>query len=447
MNEKLPVVAIFDIGKTNKKLLLFDQQYQIVFEEGQQLEETSDDDGFPCEDLASLTTWVKESFKRLQKGKQFEITAVNFSAYGASLVYLDEELKAIPPLFNYLKPYSPQLQNRFFADYGGADLVTKQTASPVLGSLNSGMQLYRIKYEEPLVFERIKWALHLPQYLSFILSSEVNADITSIGSHTMLWDFKNNKYHKWVAEENIKKKLPKISDCSEITGIIEDNIRVGVGLHDSSAALIPYIISFSEPFVLLSTGTWCISLNPFNQIELTKQELDQDCLCYLSYEGKPVKASRLFAGYEHEHQVRRLASFFNKPYNYFELLTCDTSLLPSPATNKMTFGERKLSGFKNYEEAYHQLISDIVDQQIRSTDLVLTGTEVKTIFVDGGFSQNRIYMYLLAEAFSSMRVYAASIPQASALGAALVIHSHWNTGRLPADLIDLKLYSGTQIKA
>ena len=61
--------------------------------------------------------------------------------------------------------------------------------------------------------------------------------------------------------------------------------------------------------------------------------------------------------------------------------------------------------------------------------------------MDGGFGKNAIYMYLLAEAFPSIEVYAASVAQASALGAALAIHPHWNSKNLPADIIDLKLYS------
>ena len=68
---------------------------------------------------------------------------------------------------------------------------------------------------------------------------------------------------------------------------------------------------------------------------------------------------------------------------------------------------------------------------------------MKRIFVDGGFSKNAIYMYLLAEAFPAIEVYAASVAQASALGAALAIHPHWNTKPLPPGIIDLKLYSVT----
>ena len=59
---KIPVIAIFDVGKTNKKLLLFDEQYKLVYEESKQLLETKDEDGFPCEDVNALTEWVKRFF-------------------------------------------------------------------------------------------------------------------------------------------------------------------------------------------------------------------------------------------------------------------------------------------------------------------------------------------------------------------------------------------------
>ena len=451
----IKAIAIFDVGKTNKKLVLFDEQYKLVYEENKQLDEITDEDGFACEDVQALTQWVKGSFDKLISEKQFDIKAVNFSAYGASFVYLDDDLAVIPPLYNYLKPYSSELQKKFYKDYGGESVVARQTASPVLGNLNSGMQLYRLKHEKPGVFRKIKWALHLPQYLSYILSSAINSDITSIGCHTNLWDFQYNKYHQWVTGEGIAEKLPGITGCSKIAGYSPGKIPTGVGLHDSSAALIPYLASFNEPFILLSTGTWCISLNPFNHGQLTNNELNQDCLCYLSYEGKPVKASRLFAGYEHEQQVKRLALHFNKPFDYFTTVVCKMEILDklkSGAKKKQkindramvgqsVFAERVLNDFKTFEEAYHQLIADIISQQIKSTNLVLKGTTVKKIFVDGGFSKNAIYMYLLAKAFPGIKVYAASIAQASALGAALAIHQHWNPKPLPQDIIELKLYS------
>ena len=290
---KQNVIAIFDVGKTNKKLFLFDQEYKMVYEETTQLEEIKDEDDFACEDVEVLTSWLKNSFKKILKDDRFEIKAVNFSGYGASLVFLDQQLKVIPPLYSYLKPYPPLLRERFYNTYGSESLVAKKTASPVLGNLNSGMQLYRLKYEKPEVFAKIKYALHLPQYLSFVISGAVGSDITSIGCHTNLWDFQNNQYHPWVNKEGIETKLAPIMSSDAIAEYINGNLPVGIGLHDSSAALIPYLILFKERFLLLSTGTWCITFNPFNNKPLTDFELQQDCLCNLSYKGEPVKSSRL----------------------------------------------------------------------------------------------------------------------------------------------------------
>src|ERR1700759_5382391 len=142
----LPVIAIFDIGKTNKKLFLFDESYRIVFERSAQFAETLDEDGFPCENLERLKLFVFDSLKEIFSLQKFEIVAVNFSAYGASLVHLDKNGKPLTYLYNYLKPYTAYLAERFYSVYGNQETFSIQTSSPALGSLNSGLQLYRMKY-------------------------------------------------------------------------------------------------------------------------------------------------------------------------------------------------------------------------------------------------------------------------------------------------------------
>jgi sugar (pentulose or hexulose) kinase len=452
---KTPVIAIFDVGKTNKKLFLFDEHYQLVYEESKQFTEIKDEDGFSCEDISALTNWVKLSFEKILTDERFEIKAVNFSAYGASFVYLNEEKNVILPLYNYLKPYSETLKKKFYIAYGGESRFSKKTASPVLGNLNSGMQLYRLKYEKPEQFKQIKYALHLPQYLSFVLSSSVYSEMTSIGCHTNLWDFQEQNYHVWVSSEAVLEKFPPVLNSNKIAGIIKEAVRVGVGLHDSSAALIPYLTAFKEPFILLSTGTWCISLNPFNHSLLSDYELHQDCLCYLSYEGKPVKASRLFAGNEHEQQTKKLASFFKTDEGYYKSVEFNKKYISendiknvmlkhrkdSVMIKQSAFADRALNQFKNYEEAYHQLILNIIRQQVTSVNIVLKNSPVKKIFVDGGFSKNPVYMQLLAKAIPETEIYAASMAQATALGAAIAIHDSWNTKSLPNNLIELQFYS------
>ncbi|CAN5689265.1 FGGY-family carbohydrate kinase [soil metagenome] len=449
-----PVIAIFDVGKTNKKLFLFDRNYKMVYEKTAKFTETVDEDGDACENLQSLRLSIFDSLREVFKRKEFCIKAINFSTYGASFVYVDEAGNPLTPLYNYLKEYPAELSKQFYDDYGGEKEFAHQTASPVLGSLNSGMQLYRIKYERPELFQKIKYALHLPQYLSYLISGVPTSDITSIGCHTNLWNFYQNDYHHWVANEGIAEKLAPILPGDQVLPAVfpGNNYVVGIGLHDSSAALIPYIVNFSEPFILISTGTWCISLNPFNQTPLTSEELDQDCLCYMTYHGKPIKASRLFAGYEHEQQVKRIADHFNENASHFKSIGFDASIIAmlqnklpqqtGPVNLKESmFGSRDMTDFKSSEVAYHQLILDIIAQQYFSTNLVLQGTNTKRIFVDGGFSKNAIYMNLLAACFPDIEVFAASMAQATAVGTALAIHSSWNKKSLPNDIIELKYYA------
>jgi ribulose kinase len=104
-----------------------------------------------------------------------------------------------------------------------------------------------------------------------------------------------------------------------------------------------------------------------------------------------------------------------------------------------------LAEFTSYDEAYHHLMWNIVQQQAMSTNLVIAGMAIEKIFVDGGFGKNPIYMKLLAKAFPGIEVYAAAVPQASALGAALVVHHGWNKNSLPADIIELKRFANTEL--
>lgn len=439
---QLPVIAVFDIGKTNKKLILFDEQLKIVFEHADQFAEIEDEDGFPCDDLEKLNNFVFESLHKVLSKPEFEIKGLNFTAYGASFVYIDEKGKALSPLYNYLKPYPEELLEQFYSNYGGKTEFAKETASPVLGSLNSGMQLYRIKHERHELLNRIKYALHLPQYLSFLISGKSSSDITSIGCHTNLWDFRKNTYHYWLEKENLIDKLAPIlpSDTVIKTNFEGHSFDVGIGLHDSSAALIPYLVNFKEPFMLISTGTWCISLNPFNASPLSTFELESDCLCYLHYEGKPVKASRLFAGNEHEQELNRISKFFSEPRKKYEQMNFDSTFL-NLLDHEEVYSGNDLASYSSDKEGYHRLMIHIIKQQKKSSELVISGSDVKRIFVDGGFSKNSIYMNLLSIVFPEMEVYAASMAQSTAMGAALAIHHSFGTKSVPNDLIEMKFYS------
>ncbi|MGR3809372.1 FGGY-family carbohydrate kinase [Jiulongibacter sp. NS-SX5] len=424
-------IAIFDIGKTNKKLLLFNEQYEVVYQYSEELPETMDEDGFVCEDLKALQIFLTNSIEKVKEKGDYKIKALNFSGYGASFVFLNDQGNTVGQLYNYLKPFDEELQGELTNNYGPESQLSAETASPFLGCLNSGLQLFAIKHQKPELFKQIKTALHFPQYLAYYFGADPVSELTSIGCHTRLWNFEKNEYHNWVKEENFLGLFPPIHTSNTV--FEKNGVLVGCGLHDSSSALIPYLRSFSDPFMLISTGTWSITLNPFNSNPLTEIELAQDCLSFISFEGHQVKASRLFAGQMHEDAVKAIAKHFHCSVDFFKSLQPTADWLDS----NQDFEFDNLNGYTNEIKAYEAFMTSLVNKQVNAIRLVLT-PQVGQIFIDGGFSKNPYFLLGLRNAFPNIKFYAAELAQASALGAALAIHEEWNETNLPADLIKLK---------
>ncbi|MCX6320795.1 MAG: FGGY family carbohydrate kinase [Bacteroidia bacterium] len=433
---KETVIAIFDIGKTNKKLILFNDALKVVSETEQKFAEIKDDDGFECDDIEHIERWIKESIIRLVNSDKYDLKTVNFTTYGATLVYLDVNGKRLTPVYNYLKPIDEKIPESLYKRHGGRDEFCRRTASPALGMLNSGIQPLWLKAVKPEVFAKVKHILHFPQYLSYILTGKIYSEHTSIGCHTALWDFDNMNYHPWVKVQglNLPEPVP-IGTLNEV--VIEGKkLQIGIGIHDSSASLAPYFAGSNGNFLLLSTGTWCINMNPFNTEKLTAEQLDKDCLCYMSITRQPVKSSRLFLGHLHETAVKQLTIHFKKSEDYYKKVKADRQL---STVLKTKFKEKKiffktgpdprelkdyidLYEFSSLKEAYHQLMNELCDLTIEAINLVLPANdETANIYITGGFSNNELFLNLITEAYPSKQVYTSEIANASALGAALVI--------------------------
>ena len=430
---KKNIYIIFDIGKTNKKCLLFDENNQLIEEQQEVYAEIKDEDGFPCDDLARLTEGVLSNWQKLKNDDRFEVKGVNFTAYGASFVYLDKNNQPVAPLYNYLKPLPDELSQQFYNSIEQQFNQIKEafaatTCSPTMGLLNSGLQLYFLKYAKPHIYEKIETALHLPQYLSFLISGKKYSDFTSIGCHTALWDFTKNDYHDWVKIEGIDKKLAPITTHAIATEL-PDGTLVGVGLHDSSSALLPYSAEQSEPFMLISTGTWCINLNSFNQTPLSIEQFSKDCLSYMTPQGKMTKASRVFFGREHDYQVERIAKHFKVEKDFYKTIqyvhqNAKTDFIPACMEGTGPFPEKiervwDIGVYLTADEAYIALMRGLMD--ILKVSIGLIDNAVPTFFIDGGFARNAIFMGMLKNDFPHRNIKTLDVPQATALGALLFL--------------------------
>jgi hypothetical protein len=430
------VIAVFDIGKTNKKLLLFDYDLKLVSEVEEKFAGIKDDDGFEYEDLDLIEKWIKKSLIKLVRSEDYDLTAVNFTAYGATLVYLDSNGKRLMPVYKYLKPIDEHILQKLFDKYGGKEEFCRSTASPSSGMLNSGLQALWLKNVRPDVFAKTRHIIHFPQYLSYLLTGKIYSEHTSIGCHTALWNFDEMRYHRWVKDECLKVPEPAATNTLEEIVIEGKKIKAGIGINDISASLVPYFSSGNEKFLLVSTGNWFFGMNPFNDEKLTVHQLSKDCLCYLSIYAKPVKSSMLSLGHFHKTALHLMSNYFKIREEGFKLIKPDAKLfskLSIKFRNRKVFfndgeplrqlnEEIDLFEFDNFVEGYHQLLIELCDLTLEAIDMVIPESEdVKNLYITGSFSENSIFVKLLASSYPHMKVYTSEVKNTNALGSALVI--------------------------
>ncbi len=436
------VTAIFDIGKTNKKFFLFDQKFKEVYRNYITFAEVKDDDGYPSDDLDAIRKWIFDMMDKVLKSKKYHVAAINFSTYGATLVHLDENHQVITPLYNYTKAVPYEIITEFIKNYG-ANIFTS-TGCPRLGFLNSGIQLYWLKKTKPEVYATIKYSLHFPQYLSSLFSGVQLSELTSIGCHTALWDHHAKQYHQWVREEGVDQKLPEVVPSQYFINrkIGGQEIKVGVGIHDSSAALVPYLYREKNPFILLSTGTWSICFNPFISLEEIKEEKGKPLL-YLDVSGSSVLASQLFLGKEYDYQVEQLIRYFGKKKRLQRKMKFNSKLF-----SRLTKANRNCFQFqhihkiednkknsvswqklKSFKIAYHQLMMELMSVQKVYIAEVMLNTPIKKIFIDGGFSKNDLFVSMLGIQFPGIKIRSSKKPLGSALGAAMMLSEDLKLGK------------------
>ena len=349
-------------------------------------------------------------------------------------MHLDAFGNPVAPLYNYTKSIEQEIRDDFFSKYGPRDAFLAATGSDDTGMLNSGMQLYWLKYKKPDIFEKIKYSLHLPQYISYVFTGIPVSEYTSLGCHTQMWNYSRKDYHEWIYEEEIYKILPPIisTETSINMNYNGKRIKVGAGIHDSSAALLPYVKGSKEKFILLSTGTWSIAFNPFANGHLREEDIKGNCINYMRINGKPVKASRVFLGHEYMLQVKKLTQHFkvDKDYHkkikfdyptYFEISKDFEHIFRWESFEDEDMPDQTVLRYTDFDHAYHHLMIELTLLQVKNIKRVTEERGIKNLYIDGGFAENDIHVNLLSHYLRNMQVMTTDSALGSSIGAAIAI--------------------------
>ncbi|MFP4153338.1 MAG: FGGY family carbohydrate kinase, partial [Alkalispirochaeta sp.] len=303
------VVAVLDIGKTNKKVAIFDDHLVMRDTRRRKIEPVVLD-GLRVEDVETIEAWFLEQLRELSA--TWRIRAISIATHGAAVVCVGPDGKPSVPPVDYTQEVEEGVRARFFAEMGSPEALQQTTATTEIQPLiNVGKLLFFLKERYPDRFAETRHVLLYPQYFAYRLTGVATADITYTGCHTYLWDHRKNDWSPVVDKLGIRDALPEqpvppatavgtiTPEVADATGLDRGTI-VTAGIHDSNSSLIPYLITRESDFVLNSTGTWCVAMRPTETVSFTPDEIGKMVFFNTGYDGRPVKTSILMGGLEYE---------------------------------------------------------------------------------------------------------------------------------------------------
>lgn len=454
-SSSLKALAVFDVGKTNKKLLIYDSDLTLLDSSYEQFDAVESGDLF-VESTDEAFAWLQGALSKA--AVEYDIGCISVAAHGAACACLDASGGLTLPILSYTFDPGDEFHREFYREFTDPKTLQRQTSTPDMPGLGSmAKTLYFIKTSYPEKFDDIRTILPLPQYYGFLMTSVAGLEHTYPANHTYLWDFEKNGWSDVARGLGVVEKFPSpigrpwdvlgaISpEFSKKTGLSPD-VVVSMGIHDSNAALLPYLITTGDDFVLNSTGSVCVAMHPSDRVGLTDDELGKMVFYNLSAYGRPVKTAIFLAGMEFDAYMGLIAQYAGErefpgideaPVN--KVLT-DRSLfiLPSmvpigmfpesparvvengrvyPFGNLFT-GEVP-SFFSDFNTAYTVLSTGLALQTKAALDRVgaVNGTP---LFVEGGFRKNEVYSAVLSQLYPESNLSLTNMEEATAFGTALV---------------------------
>jgi hypothetical protein len=327
------VIAVFDIGRTWKRFDLFDRGLHPLSTSEKIIPETVDSEGYPCEDLPAVQSWIRSCINGVTGGALYSIRAVSIAG----------------------------------------------------------------------------------------------------------------------TEECLQSLESAVSDMLK-AGITENSTGKCISINSTAASLIPYLRGSDKPFILVSTGTWCTFMNPFEAGSSAGGQEETGIRGVKAVGEQQVKYARFHLGEIHDRNVTMLDDHFGVTGELYKTIKIKNKKIEKIRANRRgrvffrhgipegyADTTADLSHFLTYADAYHQMMYDLVDECLISfRDVITEDDTTEIIYVTGGFALNDTFVRILAARIPDKRVYASTIEYATALGAAIEAYPEIFGTELPPLYLGLK---------
>ncbi|SER79915.1 FGGY-family carbohydrate kinase [Rhizobium sp. NFR03] len=421
-------VAVFDVGKTNAKLVVFDTTSGRELVSHRMTNRVVSDGPYPHYDTDALWAFLIASLKAVAGTPGFD--AISVTTHGAAAALLDANGELALPVLDYEHDYSQDIRS----DYDRIRPAFTETFSPRLAmGLNLGAQLHYQKTAFPDAFARVRTIVTYAQYWSGRLSGQFTTEVTSLGCHTDLWDPALGRFSALVDTLDLSGLLAPVHSAFVALGPLlvplareigldaNRNIPVHCGIHDSNASLLPHLIGGEVPFSVVSTGTWVVSFGVGG--DLARLDPARDTLANIDAYGRAVPSARFMGGREYEVLTSGLEAVQAESIGEALIQTViarGVMLLPSVVPGCGPFPAMTAAwvsaGGASDAERHVAICLYLALMTQESLALLNAGGP---ILVEGPFAKNGLYLSALS-AFSDRDVLALEGSTGTSLGAALL---------------------------
>ncbi|HQH66849.1 MAG TPA: FGGY family carbohydrate kinase [Candidatus Hydrogenedentes bacterium] len=456
---KTRAVAVLDVGKTNKKIRLYDRRFQPLAEERTGFDARMKD-GLEIEPTEELLAWFKKAMAGL--GKTYDIRAIVVCAHGATLAMLDANGTLAYPVISYTSEKGAEIEQEFYDTFGAPEELHYDTCTPNVGFANCGKALFYVFKRMPELWDKVDTVLFYNSYLGYELTGNYSMEPTYLGNHNYLWNFFDGTWSQVAIRMGAHTRFPdKMGNPWDSLGTVKPELAkacnlpedclVTLGIHDSNANFLPYLAKGYEKFILNSTGTWCVLMSQAPTPILTETEVKSKVFYNLDAFNRPLKTVIFPGGMEYEKFGALTSVKDESSVDGVRKVIAErrsfvvpgvmpaASAFPGVDAKVVAGGEVRL--YEELEAAGGEPYSYLGQEYYAALNVSLAlatrqllercgGEKGTAVFIEGGFANNKRYCELLAALCPDYTIALTNQAEGTAFGAAL-------TAWMLADGLDL----------
>ncbi|MBL4806532.1 MAG: FGGY-family carbohydrate kinase [Rhodobacteraceae bacterium] len=438
---ELRKIAVIDIGKTNAKVVLVDRLNGTNIDAHSIPNRVLSTPPYPHYDTDGLWKFILAALKQLQS--KHGIDGISITTHGAAAALVNAEGLVLPVL-----DYEFDGPEAVAPDYAPPEF--SETLSPRLPvGLNLGAQIFWQSKTFRSAFAQATAILMYPQFWAWKLTGVMASEVTSLGTHTDLWNPERAAFSSLVERENWTGLFPPMQPAVSVLGPILPELAAQVGLpsgtpvacgiHDSNASLLPYLKA--GPLTIISSGTWTIVMTIGG--DTSRLDPSRDCLANVDAFKRPVPTARFMGGREYEVLMDGNVARAGLA-DIQAALDTGQMVMPGWAVGVGPFPVAKgrwLGAFRTDAERAAAVV--LYMALMSQTCLSLAGVG-EAIVVEGPLAKNQIYCGILA-ALTGKPIYRSGDATGTSNGAAMLfgLTKHTDLGALtePLDLRGLQNYT------